>query len=1197
MADLPPGVGPEILPSGVGPEITDGLPPGVGPEIIERPKTKEEILRAPNFRDVLSGAVEKLRHPPGFDPLRTHVIPDIMGDIGAYITGQSRMGPRVLPPSGEITAEGMRKEEAEARVRTRDVGRFLGESVGLQGAASILGPAHRLFGRASKTLPVPESGIKALNPATGPEIGRPYSSPKFVEKMAKESDDIQLRLRALKETKTGTIKDPIQGDKISRKDMINRLSESMTQHSQLAEEAANFEPPRTLPGRTFEAGPGTEPMEAPRTDRLFPPGRPNIEPVPTGEIGAPLRPRTAPDQSVFPPGGRINPETGITEYPAPERPETPVTNTPKFQTPLGEDLGRPAPVLPATTPLPVNVKPTLPTESGTPPIIGGRQAMVNTADMSPSESNVFKGIRGAFQDPAALRIEIAADEKAARAAGHLPETTNHPSPPNILQRATSKIVTSPETYLSRSEPGRQIYQHMVDAQTDQHVFHQYFDHLLAQAESGLTKSSIETVNKALDTGITTGFTAQEQTAFTKMNEYRQKLSRWTDVPFEDIKLNYFPHLRDRSRIMGKDVLEVGNHYIPLEVQRDMSRKVSPSFLKARTSEEPPTNYTIEPWKVLNQAAARKIAMKGGINPLTDENIPGMISNINPLLKQLPEGQMPLVGQYTDRILGVHNFSPTDIITTRMARNMNRLNFDTQIGGNFVSPVQNLTQQFLTFVHTKNPYNFGMGYVDLAKAGLGKNPELLKELQLAGIKGQLTAEDVKFLSQMSDKSQLVKGYNLLRHAASIPFRASEFSNQALSFATQLREAKQLGLVGTEARQYALRKTMDTQFNWGGIGLPQGLSGQGAMSMVMQYKQYPYGALKWTKNIIKNDATDFAKTITTSIPNITKAVQSGDPHTVATALTSAAMNAPTRLIKLMVAGSALFGSDAIFAGTDKAVSNVISNDPQKYSIENTLLRAGVPKPIAQGLIPYSGIWIGNQIGMGAIPVEDYRNMLFMLPGPTVSRFSDVVSAAASFASGKDYDLSVQNLTNWDQPKQGIDYEKQTSKLIKGLMPIGGIGVNRLRRAGVQLRSEDQENVRKPVTLGQVWGRDPVTDRNPLMYPAAKFEAGRQFLGIQTPAQNKVFEETKEINELRMDSKQVVQHAIKMGLAGGDLNVGQQILDRYNQANDTSVHFTPQAIQTYVKETALPKELTELLRSPRSIRSRVLDLQKGFHPEKQQ
>lgn len=769
----------------------------------------------------------------------------------------------------------------------------------------------------------------------------------------------------------------------------------------------------------------------------------------------------------------------------------------------------------------------------------------------------------------------------AAAAYGIPKIRQTPQWRYIAQ----KYWRDPEEVVKNSPQGKAVIQKSYNARDLEDNLNLYFQDKMAAAYKlvGNKKPSIIKVNKALDdeTGQLVGqLNSQERKAFTKAREVFNEIADALGLTPEQRITDYFPRLRLEAKNEVTKKIQVGEKgFYKTSLNTLAKREGNRWFLRERTSDAPADDLGLDPVRAYIRGASKKIAMEGGTDTRTGTKIKGFIHEIeDDLVKKVKDKKtgkektistindndmIDYLTEHINQVVGVGDKAdPLHSVTHKITG----YQFMRTIGGNLLSPVVNLTQATLTFAHT-NPKSFAAAYKDLWKLRHG-DKQLGSLLEKAGIRGSLSKGDIAQLDKLGE-SAFDKAVDLSGRL----FRGSESINRTHAFFAGYRDAVAHGLKGDAAIQYAKDIVNKTQFRVSKEALPLGWRSPTA-GIFTQYKGFQLKYARRLKEMAVEDMDD----ISMSLSKVQQAYNSGDTVNALRSAREVITNiAGSRTFKFWGAGVGLFGAEAMTLG-------VLDKDKTK----------NLPAPVRtviKGLLPHLGVYLGHQVGLGALPIEDLKSLAFSVPGPAGAMILDSASVAASLATGKDWDFSPQRIFDPQNGTRPVDAEKTLSRFIR-LLP-GGVQTDRVRRGLIQFRTEDgDEMVRRPETREQALGLSPVTSGNQPVgevkggsfLPKRITETARQTLGIQSPEKAREQRQMGEARDLEAEAKAVAQKAARVFSATNDPDKMMEILDEWNEKNGLDYPITPQMIKEAISSSVLPPRHKQFMRSPRALRPRI-------------
>lgn len=694
---------------------------------------------------------------------------------------------------------------------------------------------------------------------------------------------------------------------------------------------------------------------------------------------------------------------------------------------------------------------------------------------------------------------------------------------------------------------------------------------------GLPEESIKRVNRALDGGPLHDLTPEEAVVFQKARKFFDDLAEAVGLEPNRRITSYFPRIRERLGIKGRQIIKVGEDEVPVYIQEVLPDKyVKAFFEKPRTLNAPADDLTLQPVVAYVEGAANRIGKGGGFDPTTGERVTGLIDELTPHLKQLPENLVDYFSTYVNDFLGIPRTSARPGISPRTASTLKSWQFMRTLGANPAAIVQNLGGGLLNTFSEVRPDSFFKAFSVLRQAQ--KDPKFLSELRDLGVLRGLTKTDLEFLRTLDDRS-LAGVLNSLSQKSARGFGFSEDFLRAHAYLAGKLDAQAAGLSEAEAVQHGLKAMRNTQFVYGKENAPASFRaplssnplGALAQTSVRQYKQFTINQLQRMKNLVVDDAKDLATG--KSVQQMSDALSRGDYVGFINSLPFAKTG------KYWLTGSAIFGSDAMTAGLDKALSEAITGDRDTLTIK--------------GVLPGAlGLFLGHMVGLGAVPAEDARSVLFMLPGPLISNFMDAFSAGLSIALGRDVNLSPTDLAQGVFGRGRIvgstlDIDKQVGKITRSI-PVAGVLLERLRQSVVQFRNTSPSTVRKPVNLRQSLGLSPVNETNPQVRTLRRSnaaEATARVLGAESPESA---EARRASQALTSESADLAELANKISelLIAGQTDEANKLLE-YGLKKYGTVPLSEESLREAVLRAAADPATRQFLRSSRRLRGRAAEL----------
>jgi hypothetical protein len=601
-----------------------------------------------------------------------------------------------------------------------------------------------------------------------------------------------------------------------------------------------------------------------------------------------------------------------------------------------------------------------------------------------------------------------------------------------------------------------------------------------------------------------------------------------------------------------------------------------------------TDDKVTPLRQLIVGAGRRVAFDGGIDPRSRQAVPGLLADVDPFVKhpELPRDladfiahdYLPVVTGRVSREGHIKGFGGDYEATRRMmplAQGATRYQFARTLGGNAMSAAVNLTQQLLTLAHGDVRSVMG-AYGDLF------NPRMRQMAADAGIRGALSKGDVDTLAKLS-RTKVEAVEDVLARM----FQSSESLNRLHAYFTGLRVAKRKGLSPEEIQGFAKNFVDKTQFRMSGAGMPPAWSGGALKKTALQYKGFQLQYAKAIKDLAKEDLADWGG----HVLDFTALAKQGDLGGASQALGRLVRDVGTgRMAKFWGTGSLVFGPEVMTLG----LVDTKTDDPV----------------YKQGILPSMGIWLGHQVGLGALPIEDMKSFAFSLPGPTAAMVLDFASVAASVISGKQYDLSLDALVTKGSDARGkepIDWHKTIERAVR-MLPAG-ISLERARKANMAYNSEDPDVKRIPTTepnaagLGRALRQSVGTESVPqtakydrpyadtkigLPGRPATHEALRQFVGVQDPKSQEAYDRRDQARAELQEVEAYAKRAAEVLVATGDFEAAMNsIPERIRQQAGPSL---PGMVRGAHRRAVMSPEHRQIQNAPRGMRGRMLEILEG-------
>lgn len=681
----------------------------------------------------------------------------------------------------------------------------------------------------------------------------------------------------------------------------------------------------------------------------------------------------------------------------------------------------------------------------------------------------------------------------------------------------------------------------------------------ATSARGLSRDSIIRVNKALDGALPTDQLASttvssrrtlgetltgkpklvnsESAAFAARREMLDKLR--DPVAF---RADYFPHPHQFlhattvARIGDtpiKKVIEIveGEKYIPVRAEQMISKEFRPFYKKARTLEGPAVDYSDEPLQLYAHNYARNAVLNGGLEPVTGRKFEGLLGVLRRGLADTPEQLLEPVTTWANDLLGVPRGKGLQLFgaaTEPAVRTIKSVQTARLLGANLTSVLQNGLTDLNVFANTRNS-SYAGSFKDML------NPVLWSEATKYNVVSNLSRADYEILGRA--RAEVLAG-KVSQEVMSL-FRASETLVRGKAYFAFLREAAANGLKGEEAVNWARDWVYKTQVRYSSEALPEGMRLPGAGQLVQQYKPFQIGQTLIYKNAISADVKDLAQGLTQHIPF-------------------------KRTLKLLGGTIALVGSDAATMGLDKTISKVLTDN------EDTLR--------VKGFFPAMGIYFFNQIGLGIIPIENFRSTLFFLPGPAISMVLDAMSIASSWVPtldapyGRDFSLDSLARQGLGSP---LSPDQLATKMTR-LLPVAGVFGDRIRKSLLQLAN--QGNVVESRNLRQAFGLEP--QGGALLREGNSISAVKTAIGIQDPAVRKMQELVQENREILETRRRVIQQAARL-FEAGDTEEAHQLLEAFEKKYGIRAVLSRESVRNARREQLAPVAERQIREAPRSAR----------------
>lgn len=573
--------------------------------------------------------------------------------------------------------------------------------------------------------------------------------------------------------------------------------------------------------------------------------------------------------------------------------------------------------------------------------------------------------------------------------------------------------------------------------------------------------SIQSIHRALDGQPVMLTPAQAQIAQRVRSAFNDMADR-AQLPQQKRLADYFPHVRDEVNSTLKLELSGGGER---PIGKDIPQDYRVFYEKPRTATDTSTiDFGMGPVQAYAKAAAKRIAIKGGTD-LEGETVPGFINRVGPHLQSLPE--VPeLQNYFKDYVNDMVSGAPRakySLLTPQQASTIKHVEFLRTIGLNLMSPVSNLTQTLNTFAVT-DARSWGAAWYDIFR-----NPEVMDLARKSGVVSQdLSKADIV---QMANPDKLNALLQKGTEVGGWLFKQAEETNRLHAFAAGYRDAQRSGLTGVDAVQYAKNIVNQTQFRFGMENAPRWMRGGNPdASVIGQYKSYQMNQMLFLKNLVTSN--------------------------------------PVGAIKYAIGTALIAGPDTITGSTlghtiRGYISQAFGGDPKDYKF--------------RGALGEMGIYLGNQLGMGALPAENLSGLFFLLPGPALSHIMDI----ASVVSGRN--LNPTALADGTFGTK-LTPEQFASKATSSVNVQG----NRLRQAAVMGRTEGP-NTRQPRDLSEAFAVSPPTGVSGR--PMEPSDALKKAVGVPSQAANDAFDTKSRLIQEIKDYHDLVSKKA-MAIRAGDI-----------------------------------------------------------------
>ncbi len=575
--------------------------------------------------------------------------------------------------------------------------------------------------------------------------------------------------------------------------------------------------------------------------------------------------------------------------------------------------------------------------------------------------------------------------------------------------------------------------------------------------------------------------------------------------------DYFPHVREE--VVAKLQLSIKAEGRP--ITKAVPQEYRPFFMKQRTL---PTDASLDfgfgAVDAYIHGASRRIAIKGGFNPMTGTPTRGMLDRIDASLAQLPED--PAIQQYFQKYINDYvgmRSEANQLLSNETISAIKKVQFLRTIGTNIMSPINNSLQTINTMAKV-DPRSWAAAWFDIFR-----RPDINRLARNAGVAPNLSKFDIEILADSTAVQRLLdegvkKGGWL--------FQKTEETLRLHAFAAGYRDAQRLGLARQDAVEYAKNIVDETQFRFGVENLGPGMRQPGVGRLISQYKPYQINQMLFLKNLVSNDLQ-----------------------------TLRAGRIPTETGKWLAAVSTIAGPTAAVGTTlgnyiNSTLSQLFTGDPNNYEY----------KGIATGV----GLYLGDQVGIGALPIENVRNAVFMLPGPAAAHALDALSV-----------MLRQKVTLSDLAKGEFGKDLTPDEFAHRATRSVSIGADRVREAA-RIAQTPGPNVRASRTPEEAFALRGSTGA--VTRPKNEFEATKTAIGLRIPEHAERLEASTKAGELTTRWKELVRLKSEAVRAGDT-----DLVRRINEAGLEEFGRVPAIARSSMKAAALRERMPRLERQQRT------------------
>lgn len=563
-------------------------------------------------------------------------------------------------------------------------------------------------------------------------------------------------------------------------------------------------------------------------------------------------------------------------------------------------------------------------------------------------------------------------------------------------------------------------------------------------------------------------------------------------------LSYFPVVREilEVRADGVKFVEGGQGYFPVPLQNLVPARDRVVFARRRGLMDPEDF----PRSVGFDGILKLYFGQFGRHRAVREILPHVdeiLNDLRPYEIDHP-GLLQYVGDYINFWLGQSGLWDEG---SRLFQGLRQFQFLRTIGFSVFSPLVNTLQRLNTFAVVR-PSAFFKAFDDM------KNPERLELMRRAGLPRETLAkvgiEEVPvegdFISRFASR---------LQEAGGSLFSASERANRVHAFMAGLREGEARGLSGQELLDFARRVVFDTQFVHTRANLPPAFRGDIGRTL----GQFQTFRINQTQFLVR-------------------------------LLDEARRGNFTPLIRYIIPTLALGG------GT------ITMGDWMQERVTKEVLGEATKIP---GFLEVLGVSLNNQLGLGAINLEDLGSFLFFLPGPSVTYLQGLVGIVfGSYYLGRGVDPS--------QAGRELSFDERV-RLVQQSLP-GGLQLSRVINA-LRLLQNDGE-YRRAMDWKEALGMSPASGELISRNTASAIEVLTAAAGIPSAARVGEIKKLQLQRDLEREMMSTIREAADL-IASGRLDDAMKVVDRFNRKYRDEGAFipgiSPQSLRAAVRRRMLP------------------------------